>query len=304
MFAPNKTWRRWHRRVPLKQKRHAIVSALAASALPPLVMARGHRIDDIEELPLVVSNDLESYQKTRAAITSMKKLGVNADLDKVLKSKHLKSGKGKGRTKNRYVMRKGPMIVYAEDKGITKAFRNIPGVDCEDVSRLNLLKLAPGGHFGRLIVWTQSAFEKIHTMYGTWKSGAPAKKNYTLMRSEMENADITRIINSTEVQSVLNPKKEPRLPHGRKLNPFTHKDIMNKLDPSHEEFVAKKRKEQTPGTAEFEAIQASKKQRLEQKKEHRKNHKKGPNTFYKKIMRAFEAKPKAAEDDDEQDDEE
>ena len=41
MFAPLKTWRRWHRKVNLRQKRHAVASALAASALVPLVLARG-----------------------------------------------------------------------------------------------------------------------------------------------------------------------------------------------------------------------------------------------------------------------
>ena len=42
MFAPIKTWRRWHRKVNLKQKRHAAASAIAASAITPLVQARGN----------------------------------------------------------------------------------------------------------------------------------------------------------------------------------------------------------------------------------------------------------------------
>lgn len=41
MFAPTKTWRRWHRRVNTTQKRYAVCSALAASALPALVMSKG-----------------------------------------------------------------------------------------------------------------------------------------------------------------------------------------------------------------------------------------------------------------------
>lgn len=41
MFAPTKTWRRWHRRVNITQKRYAICSSLAASALPALVMSKG-----------------------------------------------------------------------------------------------------------------------------------------------------------------------------------------------------------------------------------------------------------------------
>lgn len=41
MFAPTKTWRRWHRRINTTQKRYAICSAVAASAIPALVMSKG-----------------------------------------------------------------------------------------------------------------------------------------------------------------------------------------------------------------------------------------------------------------------
>jgi len=41
MFAPLKTWRRWHRKVNLTQRRHALASALAASAVTAIVMSRG-----------------------------------------------------------------------------------------------------------------------------------------------------------------------------------------------------------------------------------------------------------------------
>mmetsp|Transcript_298 Transcript_298/g.347 ORF Transcript_298/g.347 Transcript_298/m.347 type:complete len:143 (-) Transcript_298:7-435(-) len=44
MFAPTKTWRKWHRKINLNQRRYAVCSALAASAIPALVMAPGHRI--------------------------------------------------------------------------------------------------------------------------------------------------------------------------------------------------------------------------------------------------------------------
>ncbi|MXQ89159.1 hypothetical protein E5288_WYG015124 [Bos mutus] len=42
MFAPAETWRCWHRRVNTTQKRCAICSAPTASALPVLVMSKGH----------------------------------------------------------------------------------------------------------------------------------------------------------------------------------------------------------------------------------------------------------------------
>ena len=54
MFSPTKVWRRWHRKININQKRYAVVSALAASALPSLVMARGHKIEKVEHNQLLL----------------------------------------------------------------------------------------------------------------------------------------------------------------------------------------------------------------------------------------------------------
>merc|ERR1719487_1750552 len=164
MICPTKTWRRWHRRVNVTQKRHAVVSALAASSLPPLVMARGHRIGEVSELPLVVANDAEGVEKTKAAIEMLNTLGCEEELKKVSDSKKVRSGKGKMRNR-RYVMRRGPLVIYHEDNGIVRACRNIPGVETANVDSLNLLQVAPGGNFGRFIIWTEGAFGKLNEIH-------------------------------------------------------------------------------------------------------------------------------------------
>merc|ERR1711988_1220972 len=68
MFSPTKIWRKWHRKVNVSQRRYATASALAASAIPALVMARGHKIDEVAEVPLVISDAVEGVQKTSAAV--------------------------------------------------------------------------------------------------------------------------------------------------------------------------------------------------------------------------------------------
>merc|ERR1719174_397784 len=229
MFCPTKTWRRWHRRVNVTEKRHAVVSTLAASSLPPLVMARGHRIGEVSELPLVISDGAESCQKTKDALKMLKDLGCDEELKKVSDSKKVRSGKGKMRNR-RYTMRRGPLVVYSEDNGIVRAMRNIPGVETASVDSLNLLQVAPGGNFGRFIIWTESAFDKLSQIYGTYKGGS-AKKGYTLPRAGMENADVARIINSDEVQSVLKPKLEAPKKFGAKKNPLKNKMVMARLNP-------------------------------------------------------------------------
>ena len=144
MFAPTKVWRRWHRKVNLNQKRYAIASALAASAVPALVMARGHKIEAVPEVPLVLGDAAEAIEKTSAAVKLLKSLGAYADVEKVKASHAIRAGKGKMRNR-RYVSRRGPLIVYGtEGAKLVKAFRNIPGVEIVSVDRLNLLQLAPG----------------------------------------------------------------------------------------------------------------------------------------------------------------
>jgi len=202
MFAPTKTWRRWHRPINQKQRRYAVCSALAATSIPALLMARGHHIDQVPEVPVVCTNAIESLTKTKAAVALLKQLNAYDDVEKCQNSKQIRAGKGKMRNR-RYVMRRGPLIVYNEDHGIKQAFRNLPGVELISVDRLNLLKLSPGSHLGRFCIWSEGAFAKLDAIYGTSKKPSTEKSNFKLPRAKISNADLPRLINSDEVQTVL-----------------------------------------------------------------------------------------------------
>ncbi|KAJ9532230.1 component of cytosolic 80S ribosome and 60S large subunit [Haematococcus lacustris] len=231
MFAPTKVWRRWHRKININQKRYAVVSALAASALPSLVMARGHRVDQVPEVPLVLSEAAESITKTSKAIEVLKKIGAYADVEKAKDSKAIRAGKGKMRNR-RYVLRKGPLVVYANNNGIAKAFRNLPGVEVASVDSLNLLQLAPGGHLGRFVIWTQPAFEQLDKIFGTTTKDSATKKGYKLPRGIMANGDLTRLINSDEIQSVVRAPQARYKKHAPlKKNPLKNLGVMLKLNP-------------------------------------------------------------------------
>merc|ERR1712000_655155 len=188
MFAPTKVWRKWHQKINQGQRRFATASAIAASAVPALLLARGHRISNVSEVPLVINSkvfEAAALVKTKAAA----------------------KGKLRGR---RHRQRRGPLVVYnpeTDGKELVKAFRNIPGVDTASVFSLNLLQLAPGGHLGRFIIWTSSAFGALDDIYGSTTEASSLKKDFLLPQNVVSNADITRLINSTEVQSVLNEPK-------------------------------------------------------------------------------------------------
>merc|ERR1712087_401672 len=117
LFAPLKIWGKWQRKVNLNQKRNACASALAASACAPLVQARGHRIDTVPELPLVV-NGLNGGS-TKDMLSALTNLGAMDDLTRVRKSKRTRAGIGKMKN-SRFTLRKGPLIIYGEESPLVK----------------------------------------------------------------------------------------------------------------------------------------------------------------------------------------
>jgi large subunit ribosomal protein L4e len=86
---------------------------------------------------------------------------------------------------------------------------------------------------GRFVIWTQSAFALLDQIYGTYRKPSALKKDYTLPFHKVANADITRIINSAEIQGSLKaagPAKTPR-PYTQKKNPLKSMAVMTRLNP-------------------------------------------------------------------------
>jgi large subunit ribosomal protein L4e len=250
MFAPTKTWRKWHIKVPQGQRRFATASAVAASAAVPLVQARGHRVSKVPELPLVISSAAFSdLTKTRAAVSLLKAVGAYEDVVKVTKSRKIRAGKGKLRDR-RHRQRRGPLVIFnpadETSTAVVKAFRNIPGVETCSVNALNLLQLAPGGHLGRFVIWTESAFNALNTIYGSTTEAGEGKKNYFLPSNVVSQSDLARLINSSEVQNVLRPAKGgARQKKGGKAgvlkkNPLKNKQVMLRLNPYAKAFSEQK----------------------------------------------------------------
>lgn len=75
-------------------------------------MARGHRVDSIPELPLVI--DGLKQTTTKSLLNVLNNFGVADELNKVRRSKKIRTGVGKYRN-SRYVMRKGPLIVFGDE---------------------------------------------------------------------------------------------------------------------------------------------------------------------------------------------
>jgi len=268
MFAPTKTWRKWHRKINTTQKQYAVASALAASAIPALVMARGHKVDEVPEIPLIVENSIESTSKTSAAKDILAAIGALGDVEKAAASKALRAGKGKMRNR-RYTLRRGPLVIYSSNDGVEQAFRNLPGVELCCVERLNLLQLAPGGHMGRFCIWSESAIKALDTIYG----GVDGKR---IPIAPMANADLARIINSDEIQSVLNPAKLGQKKFLRKKNAIKSLKALDKLDP----YAAASRRAETLAQANSAG---RKKEVIDAKRAQSKAHAAQKKAFYGKV---------------------
>lgn len=280
MFNPKMTWRRWHRKVNLTLKRHAVASAVAASAIPSLVLARGHRVNQLAEVPLVV--DKLNFDKTSKLIATLRRLGLGDELDKVIQSKKIRAGQAKSRNR-RYVQRRGPLIVYDnETTSIKQASSNIPGVEICHIDRLNLLQLAPGGHLGRLIVWTKNAFVRLNDIFGTIDCPSKLKKGYVLERPILTNANVSRIINSDEIQSIVKAKKSNAALHDRqKKNPLKNKAIMSRLNPYDKIRKAAE-------TKKAEDAKKNKESKLKTKRAARKAHRKLGRKFISQYRKGLE----------------
>ncbi|MBU2589731.1 MAG: 50S ribosomal protein L4 [Nanoarchaeota archaeon] len=154
---PPKSIKEWALKINVKERKKALISAIAATANKELVLERGHKAP--ENIPLIIDNSFEKLSKTKDVIKTLEKLGLKEELERT-KEKKVRAGKGKNRGR-RYRKKKGPLLVVSDKCALEKAAAAIPGIDIVVVKSLNTELLAPGAVAGRLTAWTIGAIEKM-----------------------------------------------------------------------------------------------------------------------------------------------
>jgi len=157
--------KKWYQKINKKERIKAIISAIAATSLKEFVKARGHRVEDVKELPIIVDDKIEEVKKAKQIVELLKKIGLDKELERV-KEKKVRAGKGKMRGR-RYKKKVGILFVVNEDRGISMAARNLPGCEVVKAKDLSVEQLAPGGKQGRLTIFTKSAILKLGEKYGS-----------------------------------------------------------------------------------------------------------------------------------------
>lgn len=225
---PTKTIRRWTRNVSNKDKLIANAMAIASTANVPLVESRGHKIENIKMLPIVVSDEITKIIKTKEAMEVIKAVGLEDEINRVKDSKRIRPGKGKMRNR-RYVKRGGLIIIHNSTENLL-GFRNIPGVETMNVNNIDIVKLAPGGHLGKLVLWTESAFESLDKIYGTYETPSAVHNMFILPNHMVVESDLEAMFYSPEVQAVLDePVLLEKVGYGKDfINATGKKELLEK----------------------------------------------------------------------------
>jgi large subunit ribosomal protein L4e len=151
------------KKINKKERRKGLLSAISATGNMEIVKKRGHKVDNLTALPLIIDDKIQTIKKTRNIYDILIQLGLEDELNRAKKGKTIRSGKRKNRG-YKYKKRRSLLIVVKEDFGIYKAARNIPGIEIVNIKNLSCNDLAPGTHPGRLTLWTQSAFKELEDL--------------------------------------------------------------------------------------------------------------------------------------------
>lgn len=138
---PPKSEKIFEEKINKKENKKAIRSALASI------------VNNLK----IIDDKFMNLKKTKDIQTALQKIGLKEDIEKA-KDKKIRAGKGKMRGR-KYKIKKGPLLVVAEDSVAVKAAENIAGVDIANVKKLNAELLCPGCKPRRAVIFTKKAID-------------------------------------------------------------------------------------------------------------------------------------------------
>lgn len=143
-----------------QERQLAVRSALAATADSEQVRSRGHRLPEDVACPIVVSDDFLELRRTKQVVETLKALGVHGDIDRANDNRNRRAGRGTTRGRGR-TEPKSILFITPEESGPHRGARNLAGADVATSKTVNATDLAPGGHAGRLTIFTESSLMEV-----------------------------------------------------------------------------------------------------------------------------------------------
>jgi large subunit ribosomal protein L4e len=157
---PPESWKIIYKKINQKERQLGFSSAIAVTARKELVQRRGHKIGDNINLPLVVSNDIESISKTKDLKKVLISLGLGEDIARVSLMRKARSGTARRRGRS---ARSGTsaLIVVGNKSRLVKLSQSITGVDIRHVKDISVIDLLPGSKPIRLTIFSHNAIDAM-----------------------------------------------------------------------------------------------------------------------------------------------
>lgn len=160
---PPESWKIIYKKINHKEKQLGLCSAIAATAKKELVQRRGHKIGNEVKLPLVVSNNIESIEKTKDLNNALIRLGLGVDIARASLARKARSGTARRRGRS---TRSGTsvLIIVGNDSRLVALSQSILGVDIKHAKDVSILDLVPGSKPIRLTIFSQAAIEHMNSL--------------------------------------------------------------------------------------------------------------------------------------------
>ncbi len=154
---PPKPFKLLERKINKKEKRKALLSAIAATMSPAIVSRNGYRLP--QAYPFALDASFEKLEKTKQVQAALEALGFSEELTRA-DQKKVRAGRGTMRSRT-YRKKLSLLLVLSGDAALAKASRNIPGIESVSVNKLSVIHLAPAARGGRLALFTAPAVEAL-----------------------------------------------------------------------------------------------------------------------------------------------
>ncbi len=154
---PPVSWKNIYKKVNKKEKLLALCSAIAATTNSELIKRRGHKIKDEIQLPIVVSNEIESVVKSK----DLEKILFNLGLEEDLKRTFIPRNKSYHKNSINRRSALSVLILVGNDEKIGRLSNSLPGITVKSVKSVSVLDLAPGSKPVRLTIFSENAIKEL-----------------------------------------------------------------------------------------------------------------------------------------------
>jgi large subunit ribosomal protein L4e len=154
---PPVSWKNIYKKVNKKEKLLALCSAIAATTNSELIKRRGHKIKDGIQLPIVVSNEIESVVKSK----DLEKILFNLGLEEDLKRAFIRRNKSYHKHSINRRSALSVLILVGNDEKIGRLSNSLPGITVKSVKSVSVLDLAPGSKPVRLTIFSENAIKEL-----------------------------------------------------------------------------------------------------------------------------------------------